>query len=452
MTSTQPAQVNALPPEILSSIFVSIVDASLYARSVGDDSYGSTEYPTLLSSVCTYWRCVSIGIPTLWSYIDLMHSNHHVRNIEHIMLWLERSQSVPLRVRVGKGGEEDELRETREWSWIFPNIVPQALNDELAFILTLVAPRLRSFTLKFSATSLATEALLAVLYEEGQHSIRELVIRQSRWLVTSRSQLLPEAEWNQLLVPLQVLHLERVDIEANSIPCRNLVELRLIHPTEFSLMRVLQILESNPGLHTIVLDGIVFDAYSLPTTLSINLPSLRYVQLSVDQGFMSSLFKLLVPGPHGLELDLGYIGPNAMNTMIPFFQRTYVKSLHIQTKGTSLLPILTVLPRLQRLRLTSLKFEFSTFAGLESATNLVPKLHTILLDGCDFDDYPTLCPGLRALLSLPSVRRIRHLNLRHRNETRAQETFIRLLEGGGFDASVIQASASDFEEYTSSLR
>ncbi|KAF8600323.1 hypothetical protein BDV93DRAFT_525475, partial [Ceratobasidium sp. AG-I] len=75
MPLAQPAQINTLPPEILSSIFVTVVDASIYACSTGDDSYGTSEYPTLISSVCTYWRRVALGTPYLWSHIDLMPSN-----------------------------------------------------------------------------------------------------------------------------------------------------------------------------------------------------------------------------------------------------------------------------------------------------------------------------------------------------------------------------------------
>ncbi|KAF8600332.1 hypothetical protein BDV93DRAFT_546413 [Ceratobasidium sp. AG-I] len=449
MAFTQPIQNNALPPEILSPIFVSIVDASLYARSVGDDSYGSTEYPTLISSVCAYWRRISISIPHLWSHIDFMSSNHYMRNIEHVKLWLERSQILPLRLRVGKGGEKAEREEITIVSALNS---PRHIDEQVISALLASAPRLHSFTLKFGYPSFAAQVLLALLPKEGQHPIRELAIRQGRWLMTSCSQILPQTEWNQLLEPLHVLHLERTDIALNSIPCRNLVELQLVYPSNFAVSDFAQVLGSNPSLRTIVLDGFVGGYIDFPPTVtSISLPSLRHVRLSTNQEFVTSLFKLLTSGPHGLDLHLGHIEDltSLMDTMIPFFTRTNIKSLHLQAQKVSLLPILKALPYLQSLELSTFDFDASTFAGLESAADLTPKLHTIDLNECSFDDYLEVYSGLRALLSLPSVRRIRHLNCVHWDKHKTGERFVSLLEKGGFAPAIIQASALDFEQRAS---
>ena len=231
MALTQSVPIDNLPPEILSPIFITLVNDSLYARSVGDDSYGSSEYPTLISSVCVRWRRVAISIPYLWSYIDLMPGNIHPRNYGHIQLWLERSQNSPLRLRVGKGGEWAEEREGGSMTGAFNS--PRHIDDYLASVLLSSAPRLHSFTLKFGYPDFAAE-VLSWLLNAGQHSIRELAIRQSRWMTTRRSQLLPQTKWNRLLEPLQVLHLERIDIALNNIPCRNLVELQLVNPHAFS--------------------------------------------------------------------------------------------------------------------------------------------------------------------------------------------------------------------------
>ncbi|KAF8600337.1 hypothetical protein BDV93DRAFT_525480 [Ceratobasidium sp. AG-I] len=451
MALVQPARINNLPPEILSRIFVTIVDASLYARSIGDDNYGSSEYPTLISSVCAYWRRVSISIPRLWHYIDLMPKNVRPRNYGHVQLWLERSQNLPLQLRVGKGGERAEEREGRSGMGALNS--PRRMDDQLASVLLSSAPRLHSFTLKFSYPDFAAE-ILAWLLTTGQHSVRELALRQSRWLTTRRSQLLPQTKWNQLLEPLHVLHLERIDIALNNIPCRNLVELQLINPHAFSLAQFIQLLESNPGLRTIMLDGSFATPRSSPTTRPINLPSLRSVHLATGQDFIISLFKLLVPGPHELDLQLRYHKEPArvMETMIPFFQRANVKSLYLEAEEATLLPILTALPHLQSLGLSTFNFDASTFAGLESAADLLPKLHTIDLNECNFDDYSGLYPGLRALLSLPSMRRIRHLNCGEWNSNEIRERVVQLLEEGEFAATILRASASDFEARPSPFR
>ena len=455
MAFAQSALVNTLPLEILSSIFSTLVDASLYARSVDNKNYGSTEYPTLLSSVCTHWRHISIGTPYLWSYIDLMPSNQRMRNAQHVKLWLKRSQSSPLHVRIGKGANRNEDIEMAKGSLSYPYTLPRTLENQLATVLTSQAPRIHSFTLVFFEPGLATEALIALLSGQGQHSIRELALRHGGRISLSSSEILPQNEWNRLFEPLQVLHLERTRIELSDIPCRNLVELRLISPPDLALSEFIQLLQYNPGLRTIVLDGRALDDTHSPLmTQSINLPSLRYLQLSADQVFIELILKLLVPGPHGLALRLQYRREptNFTDTMFRFFERTNVTSLHLQGQKASVFPVLTALQHLEILELSKFDFDASTFAGLESTTNLTPKLHTIDLNECSLDNYSELYSGLRALLSLPSVQRIRHLDCGPWGVNGNRERRVQVLDEGGFTAAVIHASASDFKVRASPFR
>lgn len=447
MSLAQPAQINTLPLEILSSIFTTVVDASLYARSIGDKSYGTCDYPTLISAVCAHWRCVSIGIPRLWTYIDLMPTNERLRNFEHVKLWLERSQDSPLRLRLGKGGESEES------SLISLNSPPD-LGEHLASILLTAAPRVHSFTLKFDYPDFGTEALSALLPGEGQHLIRELSIRQSRWATPRRSRLLRKNIWIRLFEPLHVLRLERSGIKFSAIPCRRLVELQLIYPSNRqSLVGFAQLLELNPDLCTIVLSGFWFVGIPSPSEVqSIRLPSLRSVHFSMSHKFMAWFFKLLAPGPHELDLHLTCSGrpddTSFGDTMMSFFQKTRVRSLFWHAEGVPLPPLLTALPHVQRLELCLVDFDATTLAGLDPATNLLPKLHTIDLNECSLKDKSELDPGLRALLSLPSVQRTRCLNCGHWSPGRLtwRQEFIGLLEGAGLAATVTLASAWDFED------
>ncbi|KAF8600322.1 hypothetical protein BDV93DRAFT_559459 [Ceratobasidium sp. AG-I] len=327
---------------------------------------------------------------------------------------------------------------------------PQHIDNQLGSVLLSSARRLYSFTLKFEHLAFAAEVLLALLPKEGQHPIRELAVRQNKWMTISRARL-PKIEWNRLLEPLHVLHLERMDIKVNGIPCRNLVELHLINPPSLLIAQFVYILQSNPGLQTIVLDRPVFGIDRSCTTLSINLPSLRYVQLLTDQGSVTSLLKLLVPGSHGLDLHLGYVHPASLiDVTLPFFQRAHVTSLYLKAQAP-LLPLLTALPHLQQLGVTPYDIDTPVFAGLDSATNLLPELRTIDLNKCQFRDYSTLHPGLYALLSLPSIRRIRHFNCIHWEVEGSQESFVQLLKGGEFAATIIQALAP-FEQHSSPFR
>lgn len=139
MSPGQPAHINTLPSEISSYIFITLVEGSLYARSTDDNSYGSCEYPTLISSVCTHWRRVSISTPHLWAYIEFMSTKNSLRNLERVKLWLERSQSSPLRLRLGRGGEQAEERSSRLLGR--SHNLPQHLGDQLTSILLSAASR-----------------------------------------------------------------------------------------------------------------------------------------------------------------------------------------------------------------------------------------------------------------------------------------------------------------------
>ncbi|KAF8600327.1 hypothetical protein BDV93DRAFT_608729 [Ceratobasidium sp. AG-I] len=452
MASARPARINTLPLEILSFIFATVVNASLYARSIGDDSYGFIEYPTLLSSVCAHWRRVSLSITYLWSYIDLMLGNERLRNTEHINLWLERSQNSPLRLRLGAGGEHVEGSPK-----YFKSL--EELDERLAPILSSSAQRVHSFTLRFDDPDFGANVLACLLPVEGQLPIRELALRQ-RFGSVERAQLLPQDKWTRLLEPLRVLHLESSGLSLSGIPCRNLVELRLIYYREFPpLASFTNVLELNPGLCTLVLDSIPLSGTQpFPITQPISLPSLRHVQLSTNEDFIVWFLKTLVPGSHELEIHFGYIGKPTLGSisigdaMVSFFRRTRVKLLSLQPEGIALLPVLSSLPHLQSLMLIAFEFDANTLAGIELTTNLLPKLHNIDLDECNLNDYSELPSGLHTLLSLPSVRRIRYLNCGDPRTEGVQDRFAELLEEGGFAATITPASALDYADLPSPFR
>lgn len=166
----------------------------------------------------------------------------------------------------------------------------------------------------------------------------------------------------------------------------------------------------------------------------------------MSEDFVMWLFNTMIPGPHELDLRIKCIGnyrssdTSLADTMLSFFQRTRVKSLYLKGDEIPLSSILASLPHLQTLRLSTFDFDPNTFAGLENTRNLLPKLRTIDLDECNLDDYSYLYPGLRTIFSLPSVQRIRHLNCGEWQIEGEREEFIELLEGGGFAATIINAS------------
>ncbi|KAF8600330.1 hypothetical protein BDV93DRAFT_525477 [Ceratobasidium sp. AG-I] len=454
MACTQIAHINVLPSEILSSIFILLVDASLYACSIGDKSYDFYEYPTLISSVCTHWRSVSVGIPYLWSSIDLVPGKGCLKNAEKVKLWLERSQNLPLRLRLG-GGRRRKDSTTGGFS------PPRHLDKQIGSTIRSCAPRIHSFFLGSSYSDFVTEALWALLPEQNEgHAVRELALRQRSYLSKNDAPTVSQDRWHPLLKPLHVLHLQSCNITFSAIPCQKLVVLRLINPIgQLSLVEFVRLLESNPDLRFVELHGFRLAGVSFPSEVRpIKLLSLRSIRCTMSWEFITWFFKLLIPGPHELDLYLNCAGSpepddtSLQDTLIYYFQQTRIKSLYLQAKGVSLSAILASLPHLQSFGLGAFNFSASSFAGLESATNLLPKLHTIGLNECNFDDYSELYPGLRALLSLPSVRQIRHLKCGERGENGTRKRVVQLLKQGGFAAVVTRASAWEFEDRASPFR
>ncbi|KAG8687152.1 hypothetical protein FRC09_013668 [Ceratobasidium sp. 395] len=457
MASSPPAPVNNLPTEVLSSIFKVVVNASLYARSIGNKSYGPVDCSTLLASVCAHWRQVAIGIPSLWSYIDFTRNSDTSGNLEHAGLYLERSQDSPVYIHLGKFLENDDERRLMSPT--------RALSEDIQSLLRILAPRLRSLALNFSHPQDVIDVLLIIFSQGFEYTLPELALglQPFRLLGGPRRDLILEKHWSQYFRWLNSLHIQKLPISSLYLSCRNLTELYLtsisvardvsIIPT---LQQIMELLTSNPNLHTIKLSGSDFRIPTSFGTQSIHLPVLRRLELgSIDETFINWLLGSLVLGPHGLKLYLKcsgmkYIADQTLkNTIVAFFQRTSVVSLHISGRWIRLPPILPYLPRLQRLGLTVYDFEEGTLDGIEDAASTLTNLHTIELKECHLQDGSALDRGLKTLLTLPSIRQIRHFRCGSLSRRGRERFHQRLSEDQDITARVVQAPELGYEMYSS---
>jgi hypothetical protein len=80
--------INALPPEILSAIFLPLREIRRYKQLL--------PFQVHLSHVCRHWRQIAISTPQLWSSITLFST----KSQPCVEEWLARSGSVPLDVRL----------------------------------------------------------------------------------------------------------------------------------------------------------------------------------------------------------------------------------------------------------------------------------------------------------------------------------------------------------------
>jgi hypothetical protein len=212
-------KVNDLPSGLLALIFIILTDASLYARSIDDQSYGLVDYPTLLLSASSRWRLIAISTPYLWFYLDLTTRTDVLQDIERAKCYVERSYSYPIRLRMGREHSDRA----------FPQ---RYVDGSTSSLLHLIAPRLRPFALSFQYVDFAKEAISIMCHHCAGAPILELLslyAGNDSKLLLADPDLLPQEQLAQLLEPLHTLYLERVSFDWGFISCRNLVELQLVN-------------------------------------------------------------------------------------------------------------------------------------------------------------------------------------------------------------------------------
>ncbi|KAF8606169.1 hypothetical protein BDV93DRAFT_521020 [Ceratobasidium sp. AG-I] len=396
------APINRLPAEILSRIFVTLVQASRFALSVLDTSYDETDYSIRLSSICVRWRQVAISTPTLWSSIELLRSSDAFHDPQYLNMFYERSADAPLSVRLGKFCREYDRK---------------AVNKQLAFLLSSYATRLYSFTIAYSRPRFAKKALSILLAEKATGRIRKLALHTDlpdNPIVADSS--LQQHSLDELLEPLHALYLRCVCFDWDLIRCRNLVVLHLAGlgtVASPSAPQLASFLNMNPTIRNICMMDFGSRAYdsSLPP---INLPELQSLEFRLDPAFTEWFFNLLHPGTRDFTLQLHpYVqkppGAEITTTFCRFFQRSRIVTLRITADGW--IPFSSVaacLPHLETLGVRQ-PVQGYDLSHVNIQSSLLTKLHTIELECCTTRDVES---GLITVLSLPSVKQIRFQNFR----------------------------------------
>ncbi|QRV76205.1 F-box-like protein [Ceratobasidium sp. AG-Ba] len=467
---TLPIYIHILPTEVLSLIFTTIVDASLYARLVSDRRFVQAEYPTMLASVCRYWRSTALNTPGIWSSIDCTrksdkthafesarairanYSNRLERdrsaNFEHAKIYFERSQDTLLHIWMGKPvpGGKYRVALTRQW----PEDIGNLIADN--------ASRVKSVALSFSHPQ-DVEDMLSVLLKNGANqSLRNLGLQFEPATFRQIQASGFGEEYNQMFEPLDTLYLYQILISPWHLACCHLNELHItVFPAYLAFMsisQVAQILESNPGLRVFKLStrATIADVPTSPQPL--HLPALRRLDLYTHQGSIMKWFLAsIIPGPQEVELSLEPGGFSRLDRSVLkdavalFLQRAQVKMLHIAGGWILLPPILVHTPRIRHLRLTLYDIENGSLDGIELLRSNLADLHTIEMNECHTKGNDAQDPGLRAIFTLPSARMIRHYQCAGTSH-KARQLFHKLLEG---DQKVVEAPDFGFELYPSLL-
>ena len=391
------AVIDCLPPEILSSVFVTLVQASRYAASIGDTSYHGINYALQVSSVCVRWRQVAIGTPILWSFLDIFPSGGSLRNLKYLNMCQDRSAGAPLKVRIGKHGRE---------------CYQDTVDEQLSSLLSTYAVRSDSLAICYRSQRFIKAVLSNMLIGKAISRVRTLALN-ANWeddLILADSSLSQDT-LDELLEPLHSLYLECVAFDWDTIRCRNLVDVQLIRlygVASPSAPQLLSFLNANPTIRRLTMSSFDLSTYDsgLP---QIQLPELQNLELQLGQEFTQWLFPLLTPGTREITLQIYSSLPKShrtqvvVNALCPFFQRSRIVTLHM-LRGCCI-PFSSVaayLPHLETLRAYTPVRGYD-LSNINPQTELLPRLRTVELVQCTTRHVES---GLRTVLSLPSISQI----------------------------------------------
>lgn len=268
----------ALPPEILSEIFMLAAGIHAKGAAAADSNIPTMRDLVRPSHVCKQWRSIALGCPTLWSFIDLRHPPEWVAEL------LARSKGAPLYVFVtGRKGKSYKSLDAKKW-----------VKETLGMVL-MSLERIRD--LKLVVTPRLSEAQEVLKLLDGPAPLLEalaIVDMFSRTRVEEQaSRLLRRAESRGL----RRLHLKHCDtVSWEHIVLHNLTHLKVENHTRYmGLTEFLGALSRMPRLEELVVAGALTPgpgntpALLFPTQIA--LPRLRSIQLL--RGYVTASAHLL---------------------------------------------------------------------------------------------------------------------------------------------------------------
>ncbi|QRV74346.1 pyrolysin [Ceratobasidium sp. AG-Ba] len=319
--------VNTLPSEVLAQVF-------MHSMPELEDSLGEiqiTHQASVIASVCSRWRKLSIATPSLWSCINVVRRDsldHQRYFFKLVGIWLERASGAPLHLYIRDAQRPDHAE--REL--------------DLVSLLKPWLPRIATLHLYESSLSLCESIIVAFFDHDGDVALNKLDVT-----CPGRGEIVPLRERISpfsLTQPTSVLqglnHLELGEMNLD-----DLLDFR-----EFVV-----ILSNMRALRTLVLQALMFFDEATGEYPEVTLPDFQklVVRSYSSEEVLWNLVALLRPGPNKLVVRLSSIYSNPIGTAA-FFQHANVTVLSIDNLvagGISgLTQSLDNCPHLQSLQLT----------------------------------------------------------------------------------------------------
>ncbi|KAF8606198.1 hypothetical protein BDV93DRAFT_521044 [Ceratobasidium sp. AG-I] len=415
---TNAALINTLHPEILAHIFLIAVGNYSSVSNIGDfqelpSIFDDMESPTdkarfkrtlTLSSVCQYWRNITINTGLLWAYFSVTLTSQSVqRSLDSTSSWLGRAGTTPLHVSI----ETDEYIETSFLATML---------DSISLTSPLGGKKIRTLDLDLVATSCLNTILKNWLSNGASDTLTyaRIIVRHS----DDEGLLLQD--WLPQCRELQVLCLCVATMDYHHFPSMpSIVDLDLYtNPVILTTTSLANILCACPSLQRLKLNEMGFedttDGNLVPVPLQhLEMLSLQFLDISFVLPLISSKSKSF-----RLSFILETFNKNIdlVDHIVQFSHRSTITALQLTVPGVTpydLRRLLYSMPQLQTVFLRVARLGSSLALALRGAdkpgsgeevvisTFHVP--HAIWLQQCEIDDEAVL----RELVSIRPLQQLK---------------------------------------------
>ncbi|KAF8599506.1 hypothetical protein BDV93DRAFT_609228 [Ceratobasidium sp. AG-I] len=391
--------INRLPSELLTSIFSIAINTGWKDWNIRDNrSFRDVEQIPLhfIFSVSSYWRYLCLASPVFWTRIRF----YHMRGVNHIALWLERSHPCPLDLfspnehYYGRDQGPDELIAC--YSSRFRSLVFTTSNGyDVGWKILCTACD------QHTETSVRLE-VLAINASGGVHGN-----------TFKNFSLPPKEQMDQYLKSVHTLYVMcRLFDDWTSTVFHNLTTLSLkfikdkFYPTSEEFLDVLR---ASPRLCSLEVVGYLIhtppDFVATPVTLD-RLETL-WLETTGNQ-FTKWLLNVIVPHQNGLNLTLANMWSRvSFSNDLPFSIPDVVRTLYISSKSNpecqlNLSGLAKSLSRLESLAFKGIKIKPRSSTAYYDGTHNA-KLATLDLIDCQVRDTP----GFISMLSQHPIRQLR---------------------------------------------
>lgn len=393
-TSTLISPINILPPEILSRIFITVVDSCRTFRADLSRRDLSINQVNVLSGICSSWRSIALNTHQLWSYIDFKSLLH----TDHMSLWLDRARGYPLDV------VDHSLR------------VDNARSPGFGPILSRME-RVRSMISR-SSQCLMEQWISRWCGNGAPRTLTTLALRAPSLEAVefpAQSETINQQHLNELLYSLNTLYLSYVRVNWDSLKCHNIITLSL-QSLKITTVTLGQLLFANPNLQNICLRRLtIADTFDSAAVPPIHLRWLNTLDIEGDD--LCQLFLTIVAlGDRGLTLKMCASDTLSMDdefrrNFIAFCRRYHITTLHC-CSPPMLQDAITAESKIEVLCFHEMRLDNSIYDLIVPPTNSnndlghsqsrLPYLRSLYLAGCRLNQSE----GLRRVITTCLIREV----------------------------------------------